>query len=561
MKIALWGYDYLGKKLSESLSRYWDRAYTVTRIYSPSFAGTPDAFWDIAVSGPEELTADYQKGLFEAVIPCIPDGLRRKALKDDLAGRGIPVMFPGDMNDFVSPQELGAEDLGREEGCGIYRLRNIMAARCSHYSGECMYIFNEEGKILIDPWTVYMWNDPDNMRIYPFRLKNPIPDKVPMPGSYCLLTKLYSNNYWHFTFQNLCDAYLLEKRGFTGKYIIGTASHNRDALAMLGIAPERIISLNALSEKKVYVFEEIIGVQTDRSSSPVANLVLAGAAKKIKSRLKRDPSYPRYIYVKRIGSRKLKNGDEFAEKYGFTTIIPEKLSVEEQMNHFYNADIVLCPHGANSTNCLYMHEHSVFMEVFSERWYMNLNAGVCRENHVYHLKVIGPAEGIAQDGMLDDYTAPEDKMEAALKAAYECIRDPKAALGVLSQAQGISATEAALKQASTILIYGAWELGRTAYERLKGQFEEKACGFAVTNMDNNPQVKEGLPVKTLSDWQRELSEKRLLPEDVTVVMALHRKFYAEVRAALQKAGFEKILPAEALEWYSLYRKENGLEET
>ncbi|MBQ6395085.1 MAG: glycosyltransferase family 61 protein, partial [Atopobiaceae bacterium] len=71
---------------------------------------------------------------------------------------------------------------------------------------------------------------------------------------------------------------------------------------------------------------------------------------------------------KRIGTRKRLGVDDVVEEFGFTTMIPEELSVVEQIRHFMCADIVLYPHGANSTNSLYMHPGSVFIEAFSKRW-------------------------------------------------------------------------------------------------------------------------------------------------------------------------------------------------
>ena len=274
----------------------------------------------------------------------------------------------------------------------------------------------------------------------------------------------------------------------------------------------------------------------------------------IKGRLKRDSSYPRYIYVKRIGYRKLINGDRFTEKYGFTTIIPEELSVEEQMNYFHNANIVLCPHGANSTNCLYMHEGSAFVEIFSERWCLNVNADVCRRNHICHIRATGPAAGVSPDGMRDDYTIPEDTMLAALKTAYECIGDPKASTASLQHIETISGTRLSLEQASKVLIYGAWRIGTDAYDLLKELCAEKIMGFAVTSMAHNLREKESLPVKALSDWQAYLAEKGVAAKDTAVILALNPAYYREVSEALRDAGFEKIITEEELEWYSLYKK-------
>ena len=146
--------------------------------------------------------------------------------------------------------------------------------------------------------------------------------------------------------------------------------------------------------------------------------VLPRMADFIKKKLTREAEYPKKIYVKRIGIRKLLNGEEIALKTGFRIIVPEEHSVKEQMNLFYNADIVLCPHGANSTNFLYMHKGAVFAEIFSDCWYMNINSKICIACGVHYLQLVGKAcDNIEQTEMERDYTVNEDAFLRMIKEA------------------------------------------------------------------------------------------------------------------------------------------------
>ena len=77
-----------------------------------------------------------------------------------------------------------------------------------------------------------------------------------------------------------------------------------------------------------------------------------------------EKRYPERLFVKRIGSRRLDISENLRARHGFEIIIHEKLSAVEQIHHFANADIVMTPHGANSTNSLYMRPGSVFIETF-----------------------------------------------------------------------------------------------------------------------------------------------------------------------------------------------------
>ena len=556
MDVALWGYKEFGQRTSESLLKYWEGKYRVTGIYDPVRSGGLDPYWNITVQDPGQLKADFDRGLFEKIIVCEFDKPIRDDIIAELNAMGISELFPGDPADFVTPEEFGAEVTDAPFGAKIYRSREAFAARADHLSWECNYVFNSQGRILAVPWFVNDWFDPELPLIYPFPLKNPMPERVRMPGSYCLLTKIFGNNYWHFTFQNLCDVLILEKSGFTGVYIISNAKQNRELMLMMGIAPERILSIDSLAFHTVYIFEELYGVQLDHRDHMLESTVVAECSRLIRKNLKRIPSYPKYIYVKRIGMRKLTNGDELAAKYGFATIIPEELSVKEQMEYFFNADIVLCPHGANSTNCLYMHENSVFIEVFSDRWYLDLNSEVCGINHVHHLKVVGKASGTAKIGIHDDYAIPENRIRPFIRRAFDILPGhPEWPTEMVRNIQE-EGLEAVCGRAAGILIYGAWVLGARAYEMIGSLFKDKLLGFAVTSMEGNPEEINGYPVHTVEEWKSKCGERQIDPEQVAVFMALNPLYYDEIYERLKKTGVQDIFMLEDLEWhYNLKRSE------
>ena len=132
-----------------------------------------------------------------------------------------------------------------------------------------------------------------------------------------------------------------------------------------------------------------------------------------------DPSLPKKLYVKRIGKRKLLGADKLLAEYGFTTMIPEDYSVLEQMTLFYNADIVFCVHGANSTNCLYMRKGTVFVEAFSSYWMNRCNIYALSEEGVHYLTV-STLETVREnkDGVYRDYAFPEILLRSAVQNAF-----------------------------------------------------------------------------------------------------------------------------------------------
>ena len=181
MNIALRGYKLFGKRMSESLLKYWGGIYRVTKIYDPSCAGEHDPFWDVTVETPDSMEIDYENGSFEAVMICNMATVTRKRLEDSFARAGIPVLVPGDEEDLVSPEEVGGESTADILGCRIFRYKDIMATPAYFYDNECVYVFNSDGKILNSQWVTNDGYDPGLPLMYPFRLRDPLPDKIHMP--------------------------------------------------------------------------------------------------------------------------------------------------------------------------------------------------------------------------------------------------------------------------------------------------------------------------------------------------------------------------------------------
>jgi len=74
-----------------------------------------------------------------------------------------------------------------------------------------------------------------------------------------------------------------------------------------------------------------------------------------------------YISRKKAAYRIVRNEDELIdalEKYGFVSYELENYTVEEQINIFYDAEIVISPHGAGLTNLIYA-ENCYVLELFA----------------------------------------------------------------------------------------------------------------------------------------------------------------------------------------------------
>lgn len=424
MKVAIWGYGKYGRRMFESLNAFCSEEYEVVRVYDTAYRklkrteGKPT----LQIHNPEELLADYKNGLFEKVLLCF---LWYEVLikpRKFLEMNSVPELILGAEEDFYPAFcfEQGEKPFNiQQDGYSFFVLKNLYGAMANYESNELMYLFNDEGKVLQEHWNHWHAFKTPHIYDYPFTLKNSKAEKVFIRGQYCVLTKQSASNYWHFTYQCLDAVWLLEKAGYKGKYIVPNQSFCIDLLRMLDIAPERILPLRLFEHNKIYVFEEVFCVTYSVANEEYGTSVLIQLAEHIKKKLPTDPTLPKKIYIKRTGRRKLLGADDIITAYGFTTIVPDEYSVLEQMMFFYNADVVFCVHGANSTNCLYMQKGTVFVEAFSSYWINRCNLYTVAASGVNYLPVSSlETVWINNGGIVKDFTIPDVLLHMVIHNAF-----------------------------------------------------------------------------------------------------------------------------------------------
>ena len=189
----------------------------------------------------------------------------------------------------------------------------------------------------------------------------------------CLLAFILDDNYWHYIFDIIPRLMIMLKHGYKGKFLINNATYAKTFLELLSIPPERFIINDygkIIHARKVYLFGEIYGIELRENLLEDTRKFLIEEAEK-KYGLLKDETFPKRIYVTRVARRKIKNEAEiidYLKSVGFEIIVPEKLSVYEQMKFFHNADIIVTPHGANSANLLFAQEGASFVECFGHMW-------------------------------------------------------------------------------------------------------------------------------------------------------------------------------------------------
>lgn len=428
MKIAIWGYGGYGRRMFESLTRFCSEEYEVVRVYDTAYRKFTNIEKEqpLQIHSPEELPEDYKNGLFEKVLLCI--FLEHTKPRQFLRMHSIPELHLGSPDDFcpISSFEQGEKPFEiNRDGYDFYVVKNLYGAMTNYESHEQLFLFDLEGRVVKEHDDFFASNS-SFMYDYPFVFKHSKAEKTYLDGQYCILTKKYSGNYWHFTYNSLDIVWLLEKAGFKGKYVVPNRKFCSEILRMLDVPPERIITISAFEHNKIFVFEEVFYVvYTMPNDKEKINgvPVLLEAAEYIKKKLPVDPSLPKKIYIKRIGKRKLLGADDNITEYGFTTIVLEHYSVWEQMKLFFNADIVFCVHGANSTNCLYMRKDTVFIEAFSSYWINRCNLYAIAASGVRYFP-ISPLETVwvNKDGMSKDFEIPESMLRMTIQNAFLVFR-------------------------------------------------------------------------------------------------------------------------------------------
>lgn len=188
----------------------------------------------------------------------------------------------------------------------------------------------------------------------------------------CHLANWWTNiNYAHIIFEAMSRLIMMENHGYDGNYMMFDSLDSRNILEILNFDTDRIIWIS--QSGITYCVEELHVITPVYTGAELtAEPVIDFSARMINCIDINDlKHYPKRIYVKRIGARKIKNEEDILailNKYNFHTIIPEELSMEEEIKHFYAADIVLSPHGANSANIIYMRPYTCFIECFGQNY-------------------------------------------------------------------------------------------------------------------------------------------------------------------------------------------------
>lgn len=173
--------------------------------------------------------------------------------------------------------------------------------------------------------------------------------------------------FYHWFYETLPRLHLVEP--FSDQFYIAHATpFQKESLAMLGITPDRIIesgSLQALQASELIV-----------SSMPTVGSPWAIQFLKEKFLPQLTKGKLRRLYISRsdAAKRRILNEEalmELLSQYGFEKVVLTPLSLKEQMELFYSAEMIVAPHGAALSHLVFCEENTPLLEIYSPA-YVNI---------------------------------------------------------------------------------------------------------------------------------------------------------------------------------------------
>lgn len=220
-------------------------------------------------------------------------------------------------------------------------------------------------------------NHPDSHPKHHSLLKNRILSPVTnIRGTVVVLTGLLNNIYFHWLFDILPRIHLLELAKIhldkIDYFLVDNRTNfQRETLNILNIPSEKIIKLSFPTH-----------IQADKLIVPSFPGAIAWMPlwscdflreKILGNKLKEKVINNRRIYISRnkCNNRRLINEDEiieFLQGYNFEVVTLENLSVKQQAELMYEAEIVISPHGSGLSNLVFCQRNTKVIEIFATNY-------------------------------------------------------------------------------------------------------------------------------------------------------------------------------------------------
>lgn len=330
------------------------------------------------VFSPVQVKNMFEKGEIDGVV-IGTSWMYYKEIKKQLEQECITVIEVPDYC-WISASDIAKGIVYKEEnGIRAYKINNIIFRKVG--TGNIVS-YTKDKKVIVDECNGY------TSFVFKMFLPSVNKDILIIEEEVCSLARRWGDvNYSHFLLEILPKIIMLEKNEYQGKYLLQKTKWAEEILNIIEVRPERILWIDDLPQTFLIKNNVCIEGSAMRDVCNIKQLSewASGMREKIMNSSVDGSEYPKRIYVKRIGKRRLENVDNLLHKYNFYEMIPENYSVLEQWRYFMSADVVLVPHGAASSNCIFLKENSSVIETFPKEWICTCFSEVYMQSKVrYH---------------------------------------------------------------------------------------------------------------------------------------------------------------------------------
>ncbi len=358
-RIVLYGIGNYGTRFYHGIDH---KHYSVVGIYDKNLKALSDfckgkklnQYNDI-----EQLIVGKDNGEFDGIIICISDVKEILTIGELLCSKGIPVF--NIVEHFKS----------LEKGCcrivynHFYEVNNVFCV--NNGQGSAIGAYDQDGNMIEESYTRFRYMKENESQLLYWPLPNER-DTCMRLEKCCVLGMEWTDNLWHFVYDCIWHLFELESDGYDGMYLLYDSDLSRTYIRLLDVDENRVIFVGK-NDKTVYHIDSALISRHPGTGAVSESIVGMGRfiTKRLSSKVVEQWNVSK-VYFKRIGRRKALGIDSVLEEYGFETIIPEELSIEDQIALFSQADIVVCPHGAGSTNSIFLKEGAAFIELFGKSY-------------------------------------------------------------------------------------------------------------------------------------------------------------------------------------------------
>ncbi len=220
-----------------------------------------------------------------------------------------------------------------------------------------------------------------------------LPKCTYIPQTVAVLSKIGCNNYYHWMFDVLPRVHLLRLSALSiEKYIVPhpLAPFQLETLIALGIRREQLIEAGA-----------DFHIEAERLVVPSLPLEAKWACDFVRSQMlckvRRFRPHSRRLYISRencIG-RKVVNEPELLAALaplGFEKIVPETMSVAEQVAVFSQANVIVGPQGASFTNTFFCRPKTHIIEFMAPTFFITATEKISSYLNLNYHRIMGTSQ-------------------------------------------------------------------------------------------------------------------------------------------------------------------------